>query len=330
MTRHGLALTIGFGLLASPIVGSAAPVYVDDDPSGNAGGFFATGPFIGPDVPANGENAISDDFLVGTSPGVSTATYSPSLPAGTYYVQAHWTVNAGHTPTANYDVAGTDVLVDQRLTASQGAPGTWPATGDIPSDGSGWYTLGQFALTPTSTVVLTHGSGPLIADGIRFSTDFVEDERRATLTGTWTSETLTGGDPESTQYLNSTVGSSAATYRPGVTGFFDVSASWAVDSDNTTSASYVVDLDGVPGGGDATTFFRDQSGPAGGTWSGYSLLGTFLLNPNSTITLSNAAGTGSLTADGLLIAPGIPEPATAALLTLGAGILSMSRRRRRG
>lgn len=328
--RLRIALLGTFGVLSVPLAASAAVVYVDDgDPT-----YSESGSFAGPDTPANGRNAINDDFRVGITPGSSVATYSPDLPAGTYYVQAHWTVNSGHTPDATYSVNGTPVLVNQQQTAAQGAiPNAFPPNNIVPSDGSGWYTLGQFVLGPGSTVVLSHGSAVSIADGIRFGTDFVEDERRAALNdvNVWTSATMLAGsgDPESTQYLYSGSPTATATYRPGVSGLFGVDASWAVDPGHTTAARYVVDLDGnsATTGDQTTADFNQQVGTPGGTWSGYNPLGTFLLTADSTITLSNAGG-GNLTADGLRLSP-VPEPSSVVAFGAGAAGLLLARRRRR-
>jgi hypothetical protein len=326
----------------------ALAVIVDN----NTAGYSETGTWVTSDSPGH-PRTVNDSYRASNTGG-STATYAPGL-SGQYFIQVHWGLHPAHSASALYTVNDTlgahPYAANQKQSAAQGAPNTFLSGSSLPVEGSGWYSLGGngtlFTLNGSSNVTLTRTAGTdhIIADAIRFSNSFVADERAAALTGTWSSiatNQSTGGE-ESTQYLSTGNTSATVTYKPGVSGYFDLAASWGIDSTNTTAAQYLLDIDGNLGTTtDQTSFLINQqllsdqlTGGLNADWSGYRPLFSTLLNANSLIQLSNTLGSGTLSSDGLQLAIGqapaapAPEPSTLVLFGLGAIGLGMKSRRRR-
>ena len=129
---------------------------------------------------------------------------------------------------------------------------------------------------------------------------------------------------------------------PGATaGNYGISLSWGVAGVHSSSAKYILDLDGnFATTGDQTTFTMDQTKDAtgatvgDGSWSGFKSIGTFALTANSKIMVTNNAAGSYLTLDEFLLAPqdtvAVPEPSTLFLLGVG-GLVAyrMIRNRRR-
>ena len=248
----------------------------------------------------------------------ATATWTPGL-TGTHDLQVHWLAWPSHSTTATYTVnhasGSTAVTVNQRQVASQGNPGSLqgPTSGD--GWGSGWYTLGQFELDASSTVVLSNapGEGPLSADALRISDEgIIIDEYSANATY-YTASTpgwyhprafVSNNDDESTQYTHRWGGTDTATYTPGITGPAEIKLSWPAHSAHASAARYAItDASGVVYTVNINeTKYADQvTSPATTTqpdWSGWYNAGSFNLGPASTVVLTNAGG-AALGADAL-------------------------------
>ena len=211
-------------------------------------------------VPAN------ETFLVGQA---------PSFSAGTYDIWASWFNSTGTCPATTAKVNGITVAtIDMTKDAGQGAANTLNRTGG----GSGYYYLGRYALTSSSTVNFSGTSAFVPMDSVLLrnaEAGFLFDDRTATSTNVslWTANSGTGdgkytfsttdyADPSITYAAtNRWCGGSSGTgyagpislsYAVGVSdrtigAGMKVQVSWAAGKSGAVApnnAKYIVDLDG--------------------------------------------------------------------------------------
>ena len=302
--RVALCGLVGLVLLALAVAPASAMVMVLDEESCTYGGSWSYG--SGGDV---GKYCVRGDERYATDTS-ATATWTPGV-SGAYDLQVHWYSWSTHSSSATYTVnhagGSTPVTVGQNHTASQGNPGSL----DGVVMGSGWYTLGSFDLTPSSTVVLSNvpGGGPLSADALRVSDEGIiidEYSANATYVNAWyyPRAFASNDDDESSQYTHRYGGTDSAIYTPGITGATEVKLSWPVHSAHGTAASYAItDAAGVVHTVtiDERKYADQVTSPTTTTqpdWSGWYNAGSFNLGPASTVVQTNA-GSGALGADAL-------------------------------
>jgi hypothetical protein len=265
------------------------------------------------------------------------------------YVQ--WDVYSGSPPatdgamyTVNHTGGATQVAVNQRQYASQGAANGAPFA-DI--QGSGLYYVGNFNLDNASTITLAKAAGEptnyLTHDAIYLTNDgvVVEDmSAKVTYTGySGNNIYFYPGQPGidiTSSYPYTTVQGATASYAPGLTGLREVFISWSAAIHHSSSVGVLFDADGnlLTTGDQQALPTINNTQLADGTptvdttqlWSQLDSLGQFNLQPGSVFVFTNNT-TSAMPMDVMWVSNLVPEPASAALL--GAGGLSLLRRRRR-
>jgi hypothetical protein len=286
------------------------------------------------------------DALATATPSAAGVGFAP----GNYDVYVQWDAYSLTPPatdaaryTVNHTGGSAQVTINQRQYASQGASTGAPFLDDR---GGGLYYLGNFNLNNASTMsvqkangeattYLTHDAFYLTNDGV-----IVDDlSEKVTYTGYGASTIFHyPGQPEidlTSSYPYAQVAGATATYSPGLTGLREVFISWSAATHHTASVLAVFDGDGDFGTlGDQValpainTLLLANGTAAGGTqtWSQLESLGEFDLQPGSAFRFTNNTGS-PMALDVMWVSNVIPEPASAGLVVVGAGILALRRRR---
>jgi hypothetical protein len=258
----------------------------------------------------------------------SQAAWWFSMPAGLYEISITYTAGSNLTKDMGLDLYdGVGNWIGEIPVNEQVAPNSFT------EDGVAWENLGAFKITSNEFHISTWNSssdGAISVNGIQLQAAPIIDDSNApnsytyyptngnvgnfTTTGAWT--TVSQGAFGGSHTSSSTVGSSSstATWSMAITpGTYEVDATWPASASFSASATYNV-YDGSTKLGSVSV--NQQTAPSGISYEGLNLqsLGFFTFaGTQLTVTLSNAAGDGQVSADAIRILPSYqPVPIVAA------------------
>lgn len=313
----------------------AASVYIDPG---------ALGPFVNN---YNGGGRSNNGYYWANAPSAASIPIGTSGQSGNAYVDVSYGVYSANQTNVSYDYSangvtpGTVFNVNQAVYTNGAVPAAfspnWSGFGNGQTV-TGFTPNAKINVSNANTISTARVS--MLTGTIVKASDQINDvgnEAWASIN----SFNATSGPGDGGYYAGIGAGTQYFYYTPGLTGTFNLEASWGTAAGHTQTGSYLVDPAGDGSAGYQFLAFNiKQTGYSDGValpdgapaksiaqWSGFADYGPITLNPNSKIIFQNYSFlTNTGTVSDLQLTAAVPEP-TAMLSMLGLATFASLRRR---